>query len=83
MGYKKFFDVCELLVNDFLKERVVLRTERGLSLLDDEPVVKPIFQPRKIGNRMYRRKNPEQIFRLCVKLSKEIRKKSEEECCTG
>ena len=45
----------------------------------DKPDVKPIFQPARVHKRVYRIKTPEQIFRLRLKLSQEIRKKSEEE----
>jgi hypothetical protein len=73
---------CELLVDDFLRESAVLKTENGLTFLDDEPAVKPISESIKGSEHKHHRLSTGEIFSRCLRLSKQLleRTGTEEEC---
>jgi hypothetical protein len=49
-----------------------LESERGLTFLDDEPVVKPIFESIKGGEHKHHRLSTGEIFSHCLRLSKQL-----------
>lgn len=66
----------ELILQDFEKEGIFWKTEKGFQWLE-EPSVIPISglaKAREARKRAYRRLSGEEIFIRCVRLSREILK---------
>ncbi len=72
---------AQLMLDDFKKERSILETPAGLFWHEESSeAVEPLgvaikLKPR--SRRKFRRKTAEEIFRQCVKLSREIRSRTE------
>jgi len=65
----------ELVVADFERAGTIALVGTSYCWCEPQPVVKPIFEPKRVHKRVYRKKTGEEIFTACVKLAREIRRR--------